>query len=72
MLDLYLIYIVTFAFSSFVQNKPIVGEDAAGGAVARLVRTGGAALSQGAGNGRPPVGVERAADLLFAAVVQPD
>jgi len=25
-----------------------------------------------AGNGRPPVGVERAADLLFAAVVQPD
>lgn len=26
---LYLIYIVTFAFSSFVQNKPIVGEDAA-------------------------------------------
>ena len=26
---LYLIYIVTFAFSSFVQNKPIAGEDAA-------------------------------------------
>ena len=26
---LYLIYIVSFAFSSFVQNKPIVGEDAA-------------------------------------------
>jgi Domain of unknown function (DUF4386) len=26
---LYLVYIVTFAFSSFVQNKPIAGEDAA-------------------------------------------
>jgi len=26
---LYLIYIVTFAFSSFVQNKPIAGKDAA-------------------------------------------
>lgn len=26
---LYLIYMVTFAFSSFVQNKPIAGEDAA-------------------------------------------
>jgi len=37
---LYLIYIVTFAFSSFVQSKPIAGGDAAATARISWLRSG--------------------------------
>src|SRR5580693_218442 len=52
-------------------TSDISGGDGAGGAVARAVRAGGAALSQ-AGE-RAATGGSRAdaADLFFAAVVQP-
>src|SRR5207244_5844994 len=49
----------------------ISGGDGAGGAVARVVRAGGAALSQAWERAATGGSRAHAADLLFAAVVQP-
>src|SRR2546422_10082899 len=52
-------------------SSHISGGDGAGGAVGRVVRAGGAALSQAWEGAAAGGSRAHAADLLFAAVVQP-